>query len=149
MCVCVRTHAHVCVQHDNLSVYVVEGAKQISNPRLNPSSCSDYKSAGALRSNQQEQSAASADTLSIRGARHTVTNTHMHIKKYIHPYKQAGNCNSLSLPLSRFLLCSSFFLKKNNFHLFLKTGSQSFIRPSAWRPRTATTGRDASLLITV
>ena len=67
--VCVRE----CVQHDNLSVYVVRGAKQISNPQLNPSSCSDYKSAGALRSNQQEQSAAGTDTLSIRGHHHTVT----------------------------------------------------------------------------
>lgn len=58
----------VCVHHGNLSVYVARGgAKQISNPWFNPSSSSDYKSAGALRSNQQEQSAAGADTLSIRG----------------------------------------------------------------------------------
>lgn len=67
-CTCARVC--LCVHHGNLSVYVVGGvAKQISNPWVNPSSRSDYKSAGALRSNQQEQSAASADTVSIRGHR--------------------------------------------------------------------------------
>lgn len=55
--------------------------KQISNPQSNPSSCSDYKSAGALRSNQQEQSAAGTDTLSIRGDHHTVTQAHSHQPK--------------------------------------------------------------------
>lgn len=70
--------------------FMLWGGKQISNPQHNPSSCSDYKSAGALRSNQQEQSAAGTDTLSIRGGHHTVTLTRAHINSHIctvlHPH---------------------------------------------------------------
>lgn len=70
--------------------FMLWGGKQISNPQHNPSSCSDYKSAGALRSNQQEQSAAGTDTLSIRGGHHTVTLTRTHINSHIctvlHPH---------------------------------------------------------------
>ena len=130
-CVCMCA----CVQHDNLSVYVVRGAKQISNPQLNPSSCSDYKSAGALRSNQQEQSAAGTDTLSIRGDHHTVTHTHTHTHthtaahinyrnthshysygRHVHTRPQTQrqvcrNCNSTSPPCSLFppFFKTSFF----------------------------------------
>lgn len=111
VCVC------VCVQHDNFSVYVVVavgGGKQISNPQSNPSSCSDYKSAGALRSNQQEQSAAGTDTLSIRGDHHTVTHaltstTHTHTHRFMQPAHTLGHdgrytvcCSSTSLLFSLF-----------------------------------------------
>lgn len=132
-CVCVRVYNMIISQFMLWWQRVGGGGKQISNPQSNPSSCSDYKSAGALRSNQQEQSAAGTDTLSIkRGPSHchtcTLTPTkHTHsVYTFLQPQQLAHTlghngrctacCSSTFLP---FCPCPLLKISKFLFALFI------------------------------